>query len=285
MKLRLINSGQNPLAMKLHSLLVGAALLCSCLPSAKTATIAVELRKWPDPANLLVNVGDTVVWIGGQTLETYGGEWNYASDGQGSISNTFDRPGVYLYRNAGLGIGDAGSIQVMPWTNRPPVITINTPVEDYYFNLGAPFKILASVEKPESEVSQVEFFADGLPLGIATNAPYQIEVETGFNRFEVRSYVLTAKLTDKVGGAALSQPVKINMADFYAFQVSHLRLLPNNRGVFFDYCNSGGRRYCVEYSNDLVHWYTFANVVNYGSLVDERAFESPMRFYRVVACP
>ncbi|MEK7678302.1 MAG: Ig-like domain-containing protein [Verrucomicrobiota bacterium] len=267
-----------------------AALCCDVL-SLTAATIQVSLDGMPDPANLAVNVGDTVIWrqtgVWKRTLESYGGEWsvNLTNAGQ-SFAYDFDRPGLYLYRVAVWGNAPyAGSVEALPWTNRPPAITINTPVEDYYFNLAPPFKILASVEKPENEVSQVEFFAEERSLGIATNAPYQIEVETSFRRFEVRSYELTAKLTDKLGGTALSQPVKINMADFYAFQVSHLRLLPNNRGVFFDYCNSGGRRYCVEKSNDLMHWTAAATIVNFGSVVDERAFESPMRFYRVMPCP
>jgi hypothetical protein len=243
-------------------------------------------------------VGDTVTWAthpaasipSPSSTESYTGEWSHTFvTGGETFSYTFDQPGTYLYRaqqSPRSLVNEAGSIRVQGWTNEPPVITINTPVDGFHYTIGnLHFQILATVEKPPSEVRQVEFFAGPKFVGAATNAPYLIEVNACCHNLEVGTYNLVARVTDIHGATAVSRPVRIVMDDFESTRVFGLTLLPDHRGVFMHYTSVTVRRHCLEYSDDLKTWTGLANIFGFGSLADERPSPTGMRFYRVMICP
>ena len=86
----------------------------------------------------------------------------------------------------------------------PPTISLNlTPNQQFPTN--APVTITADARDRDGTVSKVEFFAAGSKIGEATLAPFTFQ----FAPSEVRTYVITARVTDNSGLTGESGAVKI----------------------------------------------------------------------------
>jgi hypothetical protein len=73
-------------------------------------------------------------------------------------------------------------------------------------------------------VSKVDFFSDDTLIGTATTAPYSITTST----VPAGNHVLTAVLTDNVGGSATSSPVSFRVVDYAGRMVTYGRSLSIN---------------------------------------------------------
>jgi len=83
-----------------------------------------------------------------------------------------------------------------------PVINISGPANGASITAGTPTTITSTIQA-SSAVSKVEYFANGTKIGESTTAPYSFLIPSPTPGM----YVLTAKVTDAVGGNYTSQPV------------------------------------------------------------------------------
>ena len=91
----------------------------------------------------------------------------------------------------------------------PPSVAIVTPANDASFTVPFSFNLSADASDPDGAVVSVAFFDGELLLGVATNAPFSITV----NSLPEGPHQLTARATDNVGLAVVSAPVNITVTD------------------------------------------------------------------------
>jgi Bacterial Ig domain len=209
--------------MNRELLLVCALGLAPCLldlhERAAAATITNYLGIPWQQANLDVNVGDTVVWVNQQTnpatnyVESYGGEWKAALPNQrDSFSFTFTNAGFYAYRTGLPPVAlaypvNVGTVAVNDWAGTLPAVTINTPVDGFYFpgvDWSPSLLVQSSVTNTET-ITSVQYFANGSLIGTAVSPPYSI----AWTNLTEYAYTLVANALDREGVATLSQPVKV----------------------------------------------------------------------------
>jgi hypothetical protein len=174
---------------------------------------------------------------------------------------------------------------VSGWTNQPPAVTINTPVDGYMFPPGAQVTVLASVTNYVT-LAEVDYFANSSLIGTATNPPYSIQWTTP----STGRYALVAKAADRQGAVTSSQPLNISVV-FPPFPLGAgwwgPRVLPTGQLLVFYLTTLN--RYRINFSDSVL----FTNFVDagrlnydagYGMYVDESAPNSPRqaRFYRIV---
>ncbi len=129
---------------------------------------------------MLVNAGDTVVWLDQAPtnyLESYGGDWKSPPMTNGdSFAFTFTNAGFYAYRT-GLGIIGAtasGTVTVNAWSDVPPPVTINSPVDGTTL-ASTEANILEASATNEANLAATELFANGTSIGAVSNAPHAIQ--------------------------------------------------------------------------------------------------------------
>ena len=244
------------------------------LASAATITNYFGGPYAPNPQNLAVNSGDTVVWVnapqGASTdyVESYGGEWRSPLLAIGaSFSVTFPNPGFYAYRTSESADSGrtSGTVTVRGWTNQPPAVTINTPMDGFLFATYQPAFVQASVTNP-AETVLVQYFANTNLIGSATNPPYAVQWQAS----TPGAYALVARATSRQGVVTESLPVNVQAVPFLGY-VWGPKVLPTGAFLFFYNC---GLRGGVYVSDDL----SFANagtvgttIFGYGMFVDESA--------------
>jgi hypothetical protein len=114
-------------------------------------------------------------------------------------------------------------------TNLPPVVNITCPTNGAVFYTPLNLPIVACAYAPDGVVTQVEFFTNGVSLGVVTNSPrvlpaivgpvppfppmppYQPFVLVWSNVPAGTNVLLTAKATDNDGASTLSAPVSITV--------------------------------------------------------------------------
>jgi plastocyanin len=260
-------------------------------PPVSAGTITVGVNGSPTPDTLILNAGDTVTWrlmeSSTYQIESYGGEWKSPLiTGIGATySYTFVQPGDFTYRTrifvgSLIVYGGAGQIVVKPWSNSPPAVTLNSPIEGAYFAAQAYMWLSASTTN-ETNVARVEFFEGTNLIAAVTNAPYQFfwkHVPSG-------QYALTARVTDLQGGVSVSEPVHIEVL-----------ALPFDVGLFWGvgflptgefrmhYSTPNVPTWILQSSEDLINWddrYAEPN----STWVDEEAGRVKQRFYRLLNQP
>lgn len=197
--------------LPLHSVRVAiAALLCVsfAVNVAQGATFSVTMRNFQfSPANLTINVGDTVTWIDQQGMhDTVSGVSGVPSGVWRSplmqppqtFSFTFNSPGTFpYYCTPHWPLGMSGSIQVIA-ANSPPNVSIISPPSGANFSAPADITIEANASDPDGAVTQVQFFMNGAPIGTDSAPPYAATV----NNLGPGNYTFTATATDNAGATA-----------------------------------------------------------------------------------
>ena len=171
---------------------------------------------------LNINAGDTVVWVNQQTspptnsVESYGGEWRSPQLNPGdSFSFTFTNAGFYAYRTgmpwqqSGTG-AVPGTITVSGWTNAPPAVTINTPVDGFGFPPAyAPVTVLVQASVTNDErIARMEYYANTNLIGTANSPPFGVPWSMFYSP-PPGPYALVAKAVDNDGSYTLSPPVNV----------------------------------------------------------------------------
>lgn len=91
--------------------------------------------------------------------------------------------------------------------NQSPVVSITAPANGASFITGSSVSITANASDADGTVSQVEFFVDGVSVGVDNTAPYSATYTA-----VAGSHVITARATDDQGAQTTSTAVNITVA-------------------------------------------------------------------------
>jgi len=108
----------------------------------------------------------------------------------------------YVARNPAAGETQLPSLLLAP--NLPPVVSISSPATGSHFITGTVVPITATASDPDGTVASVEFFVDGVSIGVVNSAPYTKNYTS-----TAGTHALTAKATDNLGAVTTSAPVSI----------------------------------------------------------------------------
>jgi hypothetical protein len=128
--------------------------------------------------------------------------------------------------------------------NQPPTVAITAPANGASFTAPAVVNITANAADADGTVASVEFFVNGVSIGVVTTAPYQTNWTS-----VIGSASITAKATDNKGAVTTSAPVLINIADPNA--------LPYKVGTLSSTCQ--GNSFCIP----LIAVDSVKNVIGY----------------------
>jgi subtilisin family serine protease len=93
-------------------------------------------------------------------------------------------------------------------SNAPPNVAIDDPADGASFTAPATITIDAAATDDDGSVQQVDFFANGAPIGSATSSPFSLT----WGNVAVGAYTLTAVATDNLGATTTSAPVTVTVA-------------------------------------------------------------------------
>jgi len=83
-----------------------------------------------------------------------------------------------------------------------PIISLTSPANNATFPIGALVSLSADASDVDGNISQVEFFVDGVSAGIDASAPYSVS----YTGMAEATHTLTAKATDNEGHVTTSLP-------------------------------------------------------------------------------
>jgi plastocyanin len=198
------------------------------------------------PSNLVINVGDTVLWTNRSSTGTHdvtqgsraaGVTPNpyWAASGpialNGRFSVTFSNLGAYPYIcNAHVFVNpqpignptQTGLVSVVI-ANFAPTVAITSPTDISRFTVPGNFLISADAADSDGTVTNVEFFAGNTLLGSDSVPPYSI------NSGSLTSgvYQLTARAFDNLGGGATSAVVHVVVNTTHTVTTSGFTFVPN----------------------------------------------------------
>jgi hypothetical protein len=206
--------------------------ICVLAPAAE---VRVRLRPlWAEPANIVVHSGDRVTWLVGDdsaaTVEGFGGEFTspVLVAPNPTFSHSWQTPGVFAYHHVWVNPlpphdpvwwplrRSAGTVTVLP---RPPVpakVMLYSPPAGARFpafvdatrNVVRPARIpLFAAVADTNEIVEIDFLADGIRVGKATNWPFEVEWTTE----RLGPVRLTLTGWDRTGNATASEPVEIRI--------------------------------------------------------------------------
>ncbi len=173
-----------------------------------------------DPANITINVGDTMTWTntGSFTHTTTSGTttggtphpdglWNsgFLTPGQ-TFSHTFTKGGVFPYYCIPHFTSMTGTVTVQAAAKVPPTVAITGPANGATFVSPANVTIQAAASDADGTVVKVEFFNGADSVGTDTASPYSQKVT-----LYPGTYVLTAVATDNAGATTTSPAVTITV--------------------------------------------------------------------------
>jgi uncharacterized delta-60 repeat protein len=108
---------------------------------------------------------------------------------------------------------------------RTPTISLSAPTATGRVPAPANFNVLAEAADEDGQVVSVEFFVNGLSVGVQTAAPYQLPV----SGLAPGTYLFTARATDNDGYATDSEPLRVT--------VVFGEVIPSNTALWFDGVN------------------------------------------------
>lgn len=106
---------------------------------------------------------------------------------------------TYYYDNLDSYNADMGT-----GSNQPPSVSITNPADGSGFAEGTSVTITADATDSDGTIGQVEFFANGIPIGIDASQPYSADWIVA-----VGTSTLTAVATDNAGATTTSQSIAI----------------------------------------------------------------------------
>lgn len=102
---------------------------------------------------------------------------------------------------------DLGACGVPGGENQPPSVSLTAPQAGASFAAGTAIAITADATDADGQIAQVEFFANGVSLGVDTSAPYSLS----WSDATIGAHVLGAVATDDDGATAQASTVSITV--------------------------------------------------------------------------
>jgi len=190
-----------------------AALTAPVMLRAATTDVGIVDFAY-SPANVTINVGDTVHWVNNGSFPhtstsgvspTPDGIWDSGLLGSGaSYSRTFDTAGTFPYFCT-LHTFMTGTVTVQGG-NMPPTVSIDSPTNGASFISPADVTISATASDGDGSVSQVEFFDGTNSLGTDVSSAYEVTAT-----LYKGSHSLTAVATDNQGASGTSAVVTVSV--------------------------------------------------------------------------
>ncbi len=103
-------------------------------------------------------------------------------------------------------VATSAPITVTIGANAVPTIALTSPAAGSY-SLGNLILVAANANDSDGSVASVQFFANGLAIGTATAAPYNLS----WRPTQAGTFALTAQATDNVGNVATAGPVNVSI--------------------------------------------------------------------------
>ena len=97
-----------------------------------------------------------------------------------------------------------------------PAVQMTYPFNQSYLVLPALAVLNANTSSPNGTVTQVQFFANGVSLGVVTASPFQLP----WRPAAVGAYTLTATVTDSTGATATSAPISVTVLSNPSFTIA-----------------------------------------------------------------
>lgn len=215
----LLLEGTNVLAVEIHQ--VNRSSSDVSFDLALVSSMADPPRITTHPQSQTATNGDSVEFkVTASGLEPLLFQWffnttNQLADATNAtllLSNvTPDRAGSYAVevRDArGTTCSDPAILVVFSRPpNFPPTVTLTSPVDGSTFPEQSAIPLSASAEDPGGLVAKVEFFADGLSIGVALTPPYAFD----WIGAPLGGHILRAVATDDQGATNSSAPVMISV--------------------------------------------------------------------------
>lgn len=124
---------------------------------------------------------------------------------QGAVGFALVNPAVSSQLTAVQSRESSNPPQLVLVTNSAPSVSISAPASGAVFNAPASITVSANAADSDGTVTQVQFFANGSPIGTDTGAPYSVD----WTNVAAGSYSLTAVATDNNGATTTSAAVPI----------------------------------------------------------------------------
>lgn len=169
---------------------------------------------FPAPASVTINAsaileGGTITKVdfyNGSTLLTsdYASPYSFSVTGVSTGSYTVTAKAT---DNRGVSTTSAPVI-IIVGANKPPVVSITSPVSGAIFAPYSSVTVTASATDPDGTISEVDFYSGGNIIGSDLTSPYSF---TGTN-VPAGSYSITAKAIDNTGASTTSTPVIVNLS-------------------------------------------------------------------------
>src|SRR6185312_13822107 len=199
------NMGVNIASANVNVVVNGPPIVVIMAPLAGTsfetpANITFEVYASSSTGITKVEFFQGTTKLGEDTTAPYTFNWN--SVGLGSYNLT-----AKATNNANLTA--TSSIATITVVNTPPTVSITSPANGA--NLGnAPANVVITAAAADSHgVKNVEFFKNGVSLGIDTTAPYSFS----WNNVPTGTFNLTAKATDNLDAVTISAPVSVTVTN------------------------------------------------------------------------
>lgn len=199
----------------------GTLLFTQTFGSGMDSGNALHFQVSTNPSiGLSTTIAATVTSIAGHTVSEGLSQTGNNTDAQQNLyiffpgmAGGFTAQGTVTLTYASLPTGSrinfiarAGNINCVS-TNQPPTVSITAPTNGQQFDDTAPITVTADAQDSDGTVSQVEFFADGNPIGTATASPFTIQ----WANAAAGSYTLTARATDNDNAQTTSDPVSVTV--------------------------------------------------------------------------
>ncbi len=115
----------------------------------------------------------------------------------------------YTYNGSPATLTNAQALRFSPKAAAysPPTVAVSAPLDGTVYAAPGAFGLIADVFSSSSTITQVEFFANANSLAVVTNSPWSSAV----TNVPAGTYLLTARVTDALGGASTSEGVTVTV--------------------------------------------------------------------------
>ena len=183
------------------------------VPLSIKITMPTNGSVFTEPATILVAADVTV--LGSSVSQVwFGAKYAFAIDTTAPytyvISNELQGAfgiGAIATDATGLSVTDTVSVTVNPPPNQPPSVSLTSPGNGANYTVPTTASIQASASDPDGNLDRVEFYVDGVLVGIDSSAPFAF---TWRDLFE-GSHTIYVRAVDAVGADDTSGTITVNV--------------------------------------------------------------------------
>ena len=131
----------------------------------------------------------------------------YTVDWTPTVAGSYTLSALVVDSFGNQGVSTNVTVSVTTISPAPPVVSLASPVNGATVTVNSLITLRATASDPDGTVASVEFFANGLSLGLSTTFPYSMD----WNPTSLGTVSLTAEATDVGGNSATSTAVAVTI--------------------------------------------------------------------------